>query len=383
MKFMHLSDLHIGKTVNGVSMIEEQRHVFGQILGYLRTIKPEAVLVAGDIYDRAVPGVEAVRLFDDFLTDLAGESAAVLLIAGNHDSPERLSYASRLLSREDVFLRGVLDGKMRPVTMDDEYGKVNFWLLPFIKPSSLRGYYGDAEIDGCSDAVKTVIENSGIDFDARNVLISHQFYAGAGIDPIRSDSETDFVGGLDAVDAGILSRFDYAALGHLHRAQSVGGENIRYGGSPLKYSFSEWKHEKSVTLVDIAEKGSVSVSALPLTPIHDMREIKGPIDKLTSGEVLKDADPEDYMRVVLTDRNDIIDAMGKIRSVYPNVMVLDFENPDADKEIGSLGLEDEPVQNVTVLDLFSRFFKEIKKTDMSARQEKIVRELLEKTEGGA
>ena len=375
MKFLHLSDLHIGKIVNGVSMIEEQRHVFGQIAGYARTV--EAVLVAGDVYDRAVPGVDAVRLFDDFLTDLAGTGTSVFVIAGNHDSPERLNYASRLLSKGNVFLCGLLDGVMRSVTLDDEYGSVNFWLLPFIKPSSLRGYYGDAEIGNYSDAVRTVIENSGIDFNDRNVLISHQFYTAAGIEPVRSESETDFVGGLDAADAGILSRFDYAALGHLHRAQSVGAENIRYGGSPLKYSFSEWKHEKSATLVDIREKGSLSISALPLTPIHDMREIKGPIDRLTSAEVLRDAEWEDYMRVILTDEGDIVDAMGKIRSAYPNVMSLDFENSRAGKESDYAGYEGEELQNISIFDLFSRFFKEIKNTDMSARQEKIVRELLE------
>lgn len=378
MKFLHLSDLHIGKTVNGVSMIGEQRHVFGQIAGYLRTERPRAVLVAGDVYDRTVPGVDAVRLFDDFLTELAGEGAAVFIIAGNHDSPERLNYASRLLSRGNVFLRGVLeDGKMRCVTLDDEYGRVNFWLLPFIKPSSLRGYYDDAEIGGYSDAVRIVIENSGVDFAARNVLISHQFYAGAGIEPVRSESETDFVGGLDAVDAAILSRFDYAALGHLHRAQSAGAENIRYGGSPLKYSFSEWRHEKSATLVELGKKGSLDITALPLTPIHDMREIKGPIGKLTSAEVLRDAEREDYMRVVLTDGGEIVDAIGKIRSAYPNVMALAYENSRAREESEYAGLDAEEVENLSVLDLFSRFFKEIKKTEMSARQEKIVRELLE------
>jgi exonuclease SbcD len=359
-------------------MIGEQRHAFGQIAEYLRTEKPEAVLVAGDVYDRAVPGVDAVRLFDDFLTGMADVGTTVLLIAGNHDSPERLNYASRLLSRGNVFLRGVIEGRMHPVTLDDEYGQVNFWLLPFIKPSSLRGYYGDAEIGGYAGAVRTVIENSGVDFAARNVLVSHQFYTGAGIELVRSDSETDFVGGLDAVDAGLLSRFDYAALGHLHRAQSVGAENIRYGGSPLKYSFSEWKHEKSVTFVEIGEKGRLKVSALPLTPIHDMREIKGPIDKLTSAEVLRCAEREDYMRVVLTDEDDIVDAMGKIRSAYPNVMALDFENSRSRREIDPPGQVAEGVENISVLDLFSRFFKEIKKTDMSPRQEEIVKELLEK-----
>ena len=382
MKFMHLSDLHIGKIVNGVSMIEEQRHVFGQIVGYLRTVRPAAVLIAGDVYDRSVPGVDAVRLFDDFLTDLSGEGVSVLLVAGNHDSPERLDYASRLLSRRNVFLCGVFDGSMRRVTMDDEYGKVNFWLLPFIKPSSLRGYCGDEEIDGYSDAVRIVIENAGIDFAARNVLVSHQFYTGAGIELVRSESETDFVGGLDAVDAGILSRFDYVALGHLHRAQNVGSEHIRYGGSPLKYSFSEWRHEKSVTLVELGEKGSLNVSEMPLTPIHDMREIKGPIDKLTSAEVLRDTEREDYMRVVLTDEGDIFDAMGKIRSAYPNVMVLDFENSRADKEGDSFGHGAERLENISILDLFSRFFKEIRKADMSPRQEQIVRELLEKAGDG-
>ncbi|MDR0378678.1 MAG: exonuclease SbcCD subunit D, partial [Candidatus Accumulibacter sp.] len=327
MKFLHLSDLHIGKSVNGFSMLDDQQYVFRQIISYLRSERPHAVVIAGDVYDRAVPGVEAVRVFDDFLTELSEEDVSILLISGNHDSPERLGYASRLLSDKRIYLRGTFDGTLRPITLLDDYGEIHFWLLPFIKPSSIRN---GTEKDGMSaydDALATTLASATIDYDnARNVLVSHQFFTRTGVAPVRSESESNPVGGLDAIDATQVMRFDYVALGHLHGTQTVGAEHVRYAGSPLKYSFSEWRQEKSVTLVELRQKGELAVTRLPLSPRHDLREIKGRLDVLLSEEIVAQADREDYLHVVLTDEEEIVDPMGKLRGVYPNVMALDFEN---------------------------------------------------------
>ncbi|MCL2747084.1 MAG: exonuclease SbcCD subunit D [Oscillospiraceae bacterium] len=383
MKFLHLSDLHIGKSVNGFSMIAEQENAFRQILGYITTESPTAVIIAGDIYDRAIPSVEAVRLFDDFLTELAHEEIAVLLISGNHDSPERLGYASRLLLDKQLHLCGSFAGSPRKVILTDEHGEVNFWLLPFIKPTSMRVLSGEQEIESYDDAIAAALGAANVDYTARNVLVSHQFYTKAGISPIRSESELNPIGGLDAVDAGIIERFDYAALGHLHGRQSAGEEHIHYCGSPIKYSFSEWKQKKSITLVALGEKGNLSTKTLPLTPLHDMREIKGEIDKLMRDEVACLADKEDYLRVVLTDEEEIIDPIGKLRSVYPNMMSLGFENSRtksrANTDMDAIMIASEAVEKLSIYELFGEFFLETQGSTMSEGQSEIVRELLERS----
>lgn len=380
MKFLHLSDLHIGKSVNGFPMLEEQRHVFWQIIEYIQKEKPDAVIIAGDVYDRAVPGAEAVRLFDDFLTDLANEDVTILLISGNHDSPERLHFASRLLADRKLHLCGVFDGKLHSVTVSDEFGGVNFWLLPFIRPSAVRGMFGDKQIESYTDAISAVLEATEIDHTGRNVLVSHQFYTAMGVTPIRSESEMNPVGGLDAVDAGIVSQFDYVALGHLHGAQPV-CHTIRYAGSPIKYSFSECRQKKSITLVEIKAKGDIAISTLPLTPLHDMRDIKGTLDQLLSDGLCAKDGKEDYLRVTLTDEEELIDPMGKIRSVYPNVMVLDFENARHNVQLSGAAIDSSKVEEQSPYDLFSEFFLEMNGAVMNETQAKIVRELME-TEAG-
>jgi len=381
MRFFHLSDLHIGKVVNRYSMLDEQRHVFGQIIDYIKAERPSAVIIAGDVYDRAIPSVEAVRLFDDFLTELAYKDIAIMLISGNHDSPERMSYASRLLSDKKLFLCGTFSGKLHKLVLTDEYGEANFWLLPFIKPLSVRGFFDQCEFESYSDALATILETANIDYTSRNVLVSHQYYTKAGLTLQRSESELNPVGGLDAIDSGLIERFDYVALGHLHGAQSVGASHIRYAGSPLKYSFSEWRHEKSVSLVELNEKGNLGITPLPLTPIRNMREIKGKIDKLMSSEISSLADKEDYLRVILTDEEEIIDPMGKLRSVYPNVMSLDFENSRTGIDIYAIAGANiataEKIESLSPYDLFNDFFLETQGSTMNAEQVEIVRELLE------
>ena len=378
MKFLHLADLHIGKSVNGFSMIEEQKNAFGQVIEYIKAEGPAAVVIAGDVYDRAIPGVEAVQAFDDFLTGLADANVAVLLISGNHDSPGRIGFASRLLSGRQIFFYGEFDGTVHKVVLPDEYGEVNFWLLPFIKPFSVVGMFGEEEIESYDDAIAAALGTAGIDYTARNVLVSHQFYAKEGVTPYRSESELSPVGGLDAVDAGVLEDFDYAALVHLHGSQGVGREHIHYCGSPVKYSFSEWRQEKSVTLVELGGKGSLSLRSLPLAPLHDMREIKGGIDDLMGDEASTLADKEDYLRVILTDEEEIVDPMGKLRSVYPNVMSLDFENSRTGIDIAAITTDIEAMEKLSVFELFSEFFLEAQGGVMSEEQSEIVRGLLER-----
>lgn len=377
MKFLHLSDLHIGKTVNRFSMLEEQKNVFDQITGYIRSEQPAAVIIAGDVYDRAIPGVEAVGLFDDFLTSLAREDVAVMLIAGNHDSPERMNFASRLLSEKKLFLCGSFCGKLQKHVLTDEFGDVNFWLLPFVKPLTVREFFSENQIESYDDAINIILRNADINYSSRNVLVSHQFYTRAAVEPVRSDSEMDTVGGLDAVDAGIIEQFDYAALGHLHGEQTVGAMHIRYAGSPVKYSFSEWRQEKSVSMVELNEKGNLMVKALPLKPVHDMREIKGELEKLRSEKVYSLYDKEDYLRVVLTDEEEIIDPIGKLRSVYPNIMSLDFERSGKNADAASSVPDSDEIKKLSPFDLFNDFFNAQLNAKLSAEQKKIVRDILE------
>jgi len=379
LKFLHLSDLHIGKTVNGFSMLHEQRHVFEQIIKYIDSECPKVVLIAGDVYDRAIPSIEAVQIFDDFLTIIAKKNVGVILISGNHDSPERLNFASRLLSERNLYLCGLFDGKLNSVTLSDEYGELNFWMLPFVKPSGIRSMFTETEIDTYTDAIRLILESANIDYTKRNILLSHQFYISSGITPIRSESEINSIGGLDAVDAGLLSKFDYVALGHLHSPQSI-GNNGHYCGSPIKYSFSEWKQNKSVTLVEIKEKGEITLTNLPIYPLHDMREIKGPLEQLLSNKVLSQGNKEDYLRVILTDEEEIIDAMGKVKSIYPNVMSLDFENSHSNMDISSTLACSDEFEKLSPYDMFCEFYLEFYGSTLSVEQKKIVRELLEDKE---
>jgi len=361
-------------------MIAEQKHAFEQIIGYIKAETPTAVVIAGDVFDRAIPSVEAVRVFDDFITELACENVAILLISGNHDSPERISYASRLLLDRQIYFHGTFDGSTHKVVLSDEYGDVNFWLMPFIKPAMVRGIFEDEEIESYDDAVMVALENVDIDYTSRNVLVSHQFYTKTGVTSVRSESELNPVGGLDAVSAEIVEKFDYVALGHLHGRQNVGTEHICYCGSPIKYSFSEWRQEKSITLVEMGKKSELSVKTLPLTPLHDMREIKGEIEKLMSDEISSLANKDDYLRVILTDEDEVIDPISKLRSVYPNIMSLDFENTRTNIDISAISTDTETIEKLSPYELFSEFFLEAQGSTMSDEQAEIVRNLFERSD---
>lgn len=323
MKIMHLSDLHIGKRVNEFSMIEDQRYILSQILAITDAERPEAVIIAGDIYDKPLPSAESVVLFDDFVCSLASRELEVMIISGNHDSAERMSFGSRLMNRSGIHISNVYNGSVQRVVLDrDGLGPLNFYLLPFIKPAHVRAAFPDAEIQTYTDAVRKAVSEMKIDESERNILVTHQFVTGAS----RSESEEISVGGSDNVDACVFEAFDYRALGHLHGPQDAGSSRIRYSGSPLKYSFSEKDQIKSVTMVEMGKKGDVSVSTVPLTPMHDLREIRGTYDELTDRRNYAGTAADDYLRVVLTDEEDIPDALAKLRTIYPNIMKLEYDN---------------------------------------------------------
>ena len=316
MKFMHLSDLHMGKRVNEYSMLEDQKYILRQILSLADEEKPEAVLIAGDIYDKSVPGGEAVVLFDWFLTQLTVRKLPVFFISGNHDSAERLAFGRSILSDSEVYISEVYKGNIQRITKEDEYGKVHFYLIPFIKPAVVKHYMPEKEIGDYQSAMEAVIESLDIDTSERNVFLVHQFLTGAA----RSDSEEVSVGGLDDISADVFDGIDYVALGHIHRPQSVKRETIRYCGTPLKYSFSEAEHEKSVTFVTMKEKGEVEIATRLLVPLHDMRKLRGSYLELTDPSHYKNTKTDDYLSITLTDETDEPNVMGKLQTIYPNII---------------------------------------------------------------
>ena len=372
MKIMHLSDLHIGKKVNEYSMLQDQVYILKEILRIIDNEKVETVIIAGDVYDRSLPPNEALELFDEFLYQLSGRNVNVFVISGNHDSPERISYGGRMMTENKIFLSPVYDGNVKPITLNDDYGEVNFYLLPFVRPADIRRYFPDENIENYTDAVKVAIDNMNVDFNERNILVTHQFVTGAEL----SESEDIIVGGTDNVSGEVFDGFDYVALGHIHREQTVGKDNIRYCGTPLKYSFSEAKNIKSVTILDFNDKGNIEYSKIPLTPFRDMREIRGTYYELTLKSSYESTNTEDYLHITLTDEEDIPDAIGKLRSIYPNIMKLDYDNL---RTRGS-GTVDaiENIESKSPFELFADLFKQQNNQDMSEEQEEIMRNLIDK-----
>lgn len=356
MKFFHLADLHVGKRVNEFDLLEDQEYILEQILSAVRREKPDAVLMAGDLYDRSVPPAEAVEVLDSFLTELAGLGIAVLAVSGNHDSPERLDFGSRLMNQAGVTIAGSFRGKPEQVTLRDRFGPVHFWLLPFLKPAYAAPYFPPEQVSAAEAAVKAAVAAAGADFSERNVIAAHQLVTAFGEEPERCDSETVTLGGTDAVDFSVFSGFDYAALGHLHGPQRIGRPEVRYAGSPLKYSFSEARQNKSVTLVELGEKGGVSVKLIPLAPLHDMREIRGPIAELTNPENAAARDCEDYIRAVLTDSHAVADAADRLRAVYPNLMTIEFAALPGEN-VPSKTAASGDVAHRTPQELFNEFYR--------------------------
>lgn len=372
MKFLHLADLHLGKRVNGFSMLEDQAHILRQILAILDDEQPDGVLIAGDVYDKSVPSVEAVGLLDGFLTELRARGVPVLLISGNHDSPERLAFGGRVMDSCGIHISPVYDGALAPVTLQDAFGPVHVWLLPFVKPAHVRRWFPDADIESYTDAMAEAVAHMDIDTAARNVLVTHQFVTGG----TRSGSEELSVGGTDNVDSGVFAPFDYVALGHLHGAQHIGRETIRYAGSPLKYSFSEARQHKSVTVVTLGEKGDVQVRTVALTPLRELREIRGSYDELTARSFYEHTTyRSDYLHLILTDEQDVFDAMSRLRTIYPYLMTLDYDNART-RAAGGMFVPAE-TERRTPLELFEALYQRQNHRPMSEVQRAYIAQLME------
>ncbi len=372
MKFIHLSDLHLGKRVNEFSMMEDQRYILQQMIKIMDEEHPDGVIIAGDVYDKSIPSVEAVELFDTFLSRLAERKLQVFIISGNHDSAERLAFASALIEQSGIHISPVYDGQVAKLEMQDEYGSVGIYLLPFVKPVHVRNAFPEEEIRSYTDAIRVAVEHMSVDTGQRNILVTHQFVTGAE----RSESEEISVGGSDNVDASVFDVFDYVALGHIHGPQRIGRDTIRYCGTPLKYSFSEVHHHKSVTVVELQQKGTISLRTVDLIPIHDMREIRGTYEELTSRENYEGTAVDDYIHITLTDEEEEPDAMAKLRTIYPNLMKLDYDNKRT--RAGVVMGEVDETKHCNPIELLQEFYQLQNNQPMNEAQISFASSLIEK-----
>ena len=389
MKVLHVSDLHIGKRVNGMSMLDDQRYILRQILDIAEKRQVSVLLIAGDVYDKASPSAEAVTVFDAFLTDAVAAGLRVLAIPGNHDSAERIAYAQGLLEKQGVCLPPVYAGEVERVELEDDHGPVEFWLLPFLKPGDVRRFFSDEEIgDDYSAALRVVLGACAIDQGKRNVVLSHQLVTAYGTAPDRADDEIK-LGGMDNVDVSVYDAFDYVALGHVHRPQRVGRDTVRYSGSPLKYSFSEARYGKSVALIELGEKKPgddvgecVSFELIPLVPLHDVREVRGTLADVLAMGTAHDAS-QDYLHITLSDKHPQLDAMAKIHEVFPNAMMLDYDNVTVLIDRLQTQQLTADLDSMDTLDLFSAFYESQVGNPLDDEQRDFARKLIAKVEDSA
>ena len=374
MKLAHISDLHLGRRLNGFSLIEDQQYILSQIVDITVKEGCSGIMIAGDVYDKTAPSAEAVKLFDRFLTDLSRKKLDVYVISGNHDSPERINYGSELMKDANIHICAEYDGRLFVIRREDEFGPLDICLLPFVKPSYVRGCHPDNEINSYTDMMQAILDNSGIDRKERCLLVCHQFITGAS----TCDSEYITVGTLDNIEADVFEGFDYVALGHIHGAQNP-RKNIRYCGTPLKYSISEADHKKSVTIVELKEKGNVEVNTVPLIPLRDLNEIRGRYDELMKKDFYKDMSLDDFYHITLTDDEDIPNVIHKLRTVYKNIIQLDYDNSRTRKV--SMVTSVKQTDKKTPLEMFSSLFEEQNGMTLSEEQQDYVRSLIEKIWG--
>lgn len=379
MKFIHISDLHLGKQLAEYSLLEDQRYILRQILDIVADRQPDAVVVAGDLYDKPVPPAEAVTVLDWFITSLTEMGVALLMISGNHDSPERLDFGSGLFEEKGVYLVGQFNGAPKKVTLGKPDDQADFYLLPFIRPGNVRPFYPDEEIKSYDDAMRCVMKNLTLSKEIPSVLVAHQFVTAGGVSPERSESEVISLGGTDNVDVSNFISFQYVALGHIHRPQRLTRDSVRYAGSPLKYSFSEAEYDKSVVMVTLNGMEEPSIELIPLVPMRDLRRIRGPLDKLLSDEVAAASNREDYLHVTLTDTEPVADPLYRLRQVYPNIMRLSFSSSLEEEEVEIAACEE--VEHRTPPQLFAEFYNQMQGEPLSEEDGKLVLRLMEKVWG--
>lgn len=379
MRLMHLSDLHLGKSIMEESLIDDQRYILNEIIEIVDNKKVDVVLIAGDVYDKAIPSVEAVRLFSDFLSRLYKMNIKVFVIAGNHDSKDRLSFGNELFVDNGIYIEGVFNGSLRSVELEDDNGKILIYMLPFIKPYDVKRFYSDVEINSYNDAVKVIIDNIKIDKNIRNVIMVHQFVTANGVEFDDSVVEALSLGGIDNVDVSLFDDFDYVAMGHIHRGQRLLKDNVRYAGSPLKYSFSEVNHKKSVPIIDIGKKGNIDIEYVDLVPLRDMRVIKGKLDNLLCDDVVRLGNVDDYICAIITDDDYVMDVIGKLRSVYKNVLKVEYQNKRSLSNNNVMNVID--VDKKSEIELFNEFY--LKQNNIEMNEERldivnnVIRECLE------
>ncbi len=371
MKIMHLSDLHLGKRLNNFSLLADQMYIHQQILQIAKEQCIDAVIIAGDVFDKSIPSNGAVQLFDEILNDWAKLNLPVLIISGNHDSAERLSFGHDIFKHRQIYISPVYQGKISCVTLNDTAGNINFYLLPFVKPATVRPFFPDIEINSYNDAVKTALDSVELNRRERNILIAHQFVTGASL----SDSEEIIVGGLDNINADLFEAFDYVALGHIHTPQKILHDTIRYCGTPLKYSFSEANQEKSVTIIDFPEKNKITLETVPLKPLHDMRKLRGTYDELVKRDNYINTHTDDYLAVTLTDEEEIPEAIARLRAIYPNIMQLNYDNKRTQT---NQVIETSDINKLkTPLELFNDFYKLQNNQELNETQRQIMVKLIQ------
>ena len=378
MKILHLSDLHIGKIVLEQSMLDDQKYMLNQIIEKIQEEKIELVLISGDIYDRGVPPSDAVTVLNNFLKVLIKDlHLKVCIIAGNHDSKERLNFGSEIFKSDGLYISSIYNGNIDKVELEDEYGKLNIYMLPYIKPIEVRQFFEeDVDVSSYHNAVKEVILKENINEKERNIILSHQFVTSGGIEPEKSESETLYLGGTENVDVSCYDKFDYVALGHIHGPQRIGRDTARYAGTILKYSFSEVHQNKSLTVIDFKEKENLKINLMPLKPLRDMRVIKGPIEELTKEENYSKTNREDYIRAIITNEEQVYDAIGQLRKIYPNVLRLDIENSKAkiDSEAKLSDLDN--IKKKDEVELFNEFYKYQNNQDLNEVQLEIIKNVI-------
>lgn len=377
MKILHLADLHLGKILQEQSLIEDQEYMLKEIINIIKVEKVQVLLISGDVYDRSVPPTEAVNLLDDFLKILIKDlKIKVFIISGNHDSKDRLGFGNKIFEDEGLYIESKYNGRLKKVRLEDEYGPLNIYMLPFIKPVEVKKFFEEDLENNYDLAINKIIEKEEIDKSERNIIMVHQFVTAGNVKPERTESEVLSLGGIENVDVSNFKSFDYVAIGHVHRPQKIGRDTARYAGTILKYSFSEINHNKSIPIIDIKEKGNITINLLPLKPLRDMREIKGPIEELIKEENYKEGNLEDYIKAIITNEEPVYDAIGKIKKIYPNTLKLEIQNSKTINKNEEQNINLEEVKKKSELELFSDFYKLQNNLELNEEQKEIVKNII-------
>lgn len=381
MKILHLADMHLGKAIQEQTLIEDQKYMLEKIIEKIKKEKIELVLISGDIYDKAIPSTEAVNLLDELLNTLVKElKIKVCMIAGNHDSKDRLGFGNKIFENEGLYISSKYEGKIKKVELEDKYGKLNIYMLPFIKPVEVRQYF-EEEIKTYEDAMNVVMKNEEIDENERNIILVHQFVTAGTVSPERTESEILSLGGTDNVDISNFDKFDYVAIGHVHRPQKIGRDTARYAGTMLKYSFSEINHNKTVPVIDFKEKGNLTFELEELKPLRDMREIKGPIEQLIAPENYEGTNRNDYIRAIITNEEPVYDAIGQIKKIYPNTLKLELRNSKTNTNLEYDEANLEKIKTKSEIELFDDFYKMQNNENLNEEQAKIMQSIIKEVIG--